>query len=97
VGRHFVHPFSAAGGAEAAFLTGEGDKALVLTRLTPQPSKPVGQNPTAKISFDLLINAGREGTPIRIPLRDRKERLEILLDRPVENRPFRLVPKVGDG
>lgn len=96
MGRQFVHPLAAARGAEAAFFTGEGDKAFVLTRLTPEPSKPVGQNPATKVGFDFLINMRRKGPSVGIFLRGRKERLEILLDRPVKNGTFRLMPDRGD-
>jgi hypothetical protein len=95
VGRHFVHTLSAAGGAEAAFFTGVRHKAFVLTSLTPEPSKPVSQNPTAKIGFDFLINMGRKGASIGILLRGHEESLEILLNRAIENRPFRLMPEIG--
>ena len=92
VGGQFVHPPAAAGGAEASALTREGDKPLRFTRLTPKACKPVSQNPTTKVGLDLLINVGRQRASGGVSLGDGQERLEILLDRPVENRPLRFMP-----
>ena len=94
VGRHFVHPFPAAGRAKPALPTRESDKPFVLTRLTPQADKAVGENPATEVGIDFLMDVAREGSPF-VPLGSSQEALKVLLDRPVKNGAFRLMPKIG--
>lgn len=84
VGGRLGHASPAARGAEPAVLAREGDHPVVAASSTPNARGALGQDPAVEEVSELLLDESRQ-RPLAVGLDVRDERLEVSLERLVED------------